>query len=76
MASNKDKAFALFYTTAAAVATVTATAVIVVIPTNQATKQATKQPSRHRKHSNLGDYLGFSSGKGKRKPGWLAEGSQ
>ena len=36
MASNKDKAFALFYTTAtAAVATVTATAIIVVIATNQ-----------------------------------------
>jgi hypothetical protein len=42
MASNKDKAFALFY----AVATVTATAIIAVIATNQ--------PSRHRKHSKLG----------------------
>ena len=51
MASNKDKAFALFYTTATAavavaVATVTATAIIVVIATNQ--------PTRHRKHSKLG----------------------
>lgn len=52
MASNKDKAFALFYTTATAVAvavatvTATATAIIVVIATNQ--------PTRHRKHSKLG----------------------
>jgi len=48
MASNKDKAFALFYTTAAvpaATVTVTAaTAIIVVIPTNQPSTQATNQP--------------------------------
>ena len=52
MASNKDKAFALFYTAAAAVATVTATATAIIVV--MATNQATNQPSRHRKHSKLG----------------------
>jgi hypothetical protein len=39
MASNKDKAFALFYTAAAT----TVTAIIVVIATKQASKQPTNQ---------------------------------
>ena len=52
MASNKDKAFALFYTTATAAAVaavaiaVTATAIVVVIATKQASKRPINQPTK------------------------------